>query len=69
MAHGDGAIKLISNPDETEKWEVCVSLGKDPSTGKYKRRKRQIEGSYEQAEAMRAWLNGGGILHWTPSYE
>lgn len=60
MAHGEGTVKLVSAPGEPECWEVSVSLGRNPETGKYPRRKRLVRGDYEQACAMRDYLKGEG---------
>ena len=33
MAHGEGTVKLISDPGKPERYEVSVSLGWDPEKG------------------------------------
>lgn len=43
MAHGEGTVKLISDPGKPERYEVSVSLGWDPEAGGSEARWRKLD--------------------------
>ncbi len=43
MAHGEGTVKLISDPGKPERYEVSVSLGWDPEKGGSEARRRKLD--------------------------
>ncbi len=52
--NGDGTIVQLEKDKpkgKCRKWQLRVSTGKDPKTGKYKTKTRRISGTYTQAQA------------------
>lgn len=58
MANGDGSIRERKNPKtgksyNPKRWEVTISLGVDPVTGKYRKVKRTVSGTKTEAAKVR----------------
>ena len=71
--HGKGSIVQLDKGKDgrkpkakCRKWRLVVSLGKDPSTGKYPQKSRAFHGSYTEAEkALREFveeIEGGNVV-------
>lgn len=60
MAQGDGSIREIKKPDSKsyspKRWQVCVSFGIDPVTGKHMRAQRNVQGTKSDAFKARNQL-------------
>lgn len=57
---GNGTIDPLEKDrpkSKCRKWQLRISVGKDPRTGKYRIRSRRVQGTYTQAKAaMRAFI-------------
>ena len=60
MAQGDGSIREIKKPDgksySPKHWQICVSFGIDPVTGKRLRVQRNVQGTKSDAVKVRNQL-------------